>query len=173
MAALLSGQGVCEVAQRYKLPKGTVSKWFRQARKLTTKAEAAGRRAPAAVAAAGPAQAVLDAEPADGGGAALAQQQAPNLGEEVRQCLVDLLAGIRGIARAAALPDYVRRQPAQELAILLGVMSDKAFRILDAADRAQREQEDAQRPPAAAEVSGGPESQAPAGVPPGGPGGAV
>ena len=42
MAALLTGQGVGQVAERYKLPKSTVSRWKAEARELAGRSEDIG-----------------------------------------------------------------------------------------------------------------------------------
>lgn len=52
--------------------------------------------------------------------------------ELVMEVLREQLSAIKNIAREASRPDYVKEQPASEIAVLIGVISDKAFRILSA-----------------------------------------
>jgi transposase-like protein len=50
--------------------------------------------------------------------------------------LTETLVTLREQARLARESDYVTKQPAGELAVLHGVMADKAIRLLEAAHRA-------------------------------------
>lgn len=107
MAALLAGQGVTQVADQYHLPKKTVQDWLRQVRSAdSVKAE-------------------LD-EP----------EKRDRLAELIGGCLETFLTTIRIQAEQARDPEYIKKQPGSELAVLFGVIADKAFRILEAAESA-------------------------------------
>jgi transposase-like protein len=57
------------------------------------------------------------------------------LSELVGNCLREFLTSIQVYATESRDPAYIKRQPASELAVLLGVVADKAFRILEAAEQ--------------------------------------
>lgn len=50
----------------------------------------------------------------------------------VFECLCTTLEALRAIAANAAKDSYIQKQPANELAVLYGVMADKTVRILEA-----------------------------------------
>ena len=54
------------------------------------------------------------------------------LDELVYQCLVRNLTALDKQAEIASDPEYIRKQPAGELATLYGVMADKTLRLLTA-----------------------------------------
>lgn len=100
MAALLTGQGVSQIAEEYELPKQTVSDWM-----SSLSADEIGR--------------VRTKK---------AERITGLLLEYVNQNLETLAAQ----SRIAGSPEYVKAQPASELATLHGVIADKTIRILAA-----------------------------------------
>ena len=100
MAALLTGQGVTEVATAYKLDPSVVSRWKGQLR---------------------PDQ---------------LQEVATKKGEQIEGLLFGYieanLVALRAQANVAADESYLKRFPPQQLAVLHGVMADKAVRLLEA-----------------------------------------
>lgn len=129
MAALLAGQGVAEVATRYKLDKSVVSRWK-------------GQISPAQL-----------------------QQVATKKETRIDELLVDYLgANLRALkaqAEVAADEHYLRKYPPQQLAVLHGVLADKAIRLLEAASG-----EDSEEPsgPLAEEDLGGGDEGPPSGT---------
>ncbi len=69
------------------------------------------------------------------------QQLQPKKGEEIETLLFgylqSTLATLRSQAEIVGEREYVIKQPAGELAVLHGVMADKAVRLLEAAERAR------------------------------------
>lgn len=61
-----------------------------------------------------------------------------DLSERVQDYLDTLLTGLSAQVRHASTQDYIRKQSAADLALLHGVMADKAFRLLAAAATAAR-----------------------------------
>lgn len=110
MAALLSGQGVEEVAKQYNLHEASVRNWKRQipADTLTS----------------------LNAKK---------QEDAENRADELQILLNDYLkANLRALtAQCNVLGDenYIRKYPPQQTAVLHGVMADKAARMVEAVYR--------------------------------------
>jgi transposase-like protein len=106
MAALLTGQGVSEIAAEYKLPESSVRNWKRQ----------------------------LSSEQ-------LAEVSAKK-GERLETLLFDylttVLSTLQKQAEIVGTEAYIRKQPADSLAVLHGVMADKAIRILEAAERGRQ-----------------------------------
>lgn len=98
MAALLSGQGVTEVAKEYSIPTSTVSRWKKEAR------EEAGR--------------------------------SDDLGELLLEYLRENLTTLRAQARSFREPEWLAEQDASSVAVLHGVMTDKAVRLLEALEGA-------------------------------------
>lgn len=104
MAALLDGQSVSSVAKEYKIPKGTVSSWKKDAWETYV-----------------------------GGGVEKKPTQKRNrIGKLIMDGLEAKLLAIKAMADVFAEKDWVRKQPASEIAVLFGVVSDKAFRVLEA-----------------------------------------
>lgn len=103
MAQLLQGQSVSSIATEYDIPKGTVSGWKRKAKEHA----------------------------ADSPLASDATQK-----EEIGQLLVDYLRAnldaLRAQSEVFADRDWLKDQEASELAVLHGVMTDKAVRLLEA-----------------------------------------
>jgi transposase-like protein len=106
MAALLAGQSVSAVAREYSLPKGTVSSWRKAAlREL------------------------------DGGAVENeSTQKGSELGDLVLAYLRENLITLRAQAVHFRDPKWLSRQDASELAVLHGVVTDKAIRLLEAID---------------------------------------
>ena len=103
MAALLSGQGVKEVAREYSIPPSTVSRWKKEARKE------AGR--------------------------------SDDVGELLLDYLRENLATLCAQARAFRQPEWLADQDASSVAVLHGVMTDKAVRLLEAMEAVHHAQE--------------------------------
>lgn len=114
MAALLQGQSVSAVAKEYDLPKGTVSGWKRQAvRKVAAEGVASG-----------------------------ATQKAAEIGDLLTGYLQANLRALQAQAGAFADPVWLSQQKADALAVLHGVMTDKAVRLLEAFGRAEADDGD-------------------------------
>lgn len=113
VAAVLEGQSTSAVAREYRIPKGTVSSWVK-------------RNADS-----GP---ILDA--AAGGVANIATQKKENRRELIGDLIIDNLEAQLSVTKTMAIAiqdeDWIRKQPASEIAVLFGVISDKTFRILEA-----------------------------------------
>jgi len=103
MAALLTGQSVSAVAREYKIPKGTVSNWKRQA-----------------------AESVEGVRPD--------RTQKEEIGALILDFLAASLRSLRAQADVFARPEWLRTQSASDLAVLHGVQTDKAIRLLEALD---------------------------------------
>ena len=103
MSALLTGQSVSSIAREYKIPKGTVSSW----KKKTTSLVAGGR---------------ADSD--------------PKKNDRVGQLLIDYLQAnlesLRIQVDAFSDPAWLKSQTASDAAVLHGVMTDKAVRLLEA-----------------------------------------
>jgi len=112
MAALLEGQSVNAVAKEYDVPKGTVSGWKRQA------------------------------ETTAGGGVAPDATQKEEIGALLVRYLRANLATLEAQARAFGDADWLSQQKAEAVAVLHGVMTDKAVRLLEAFGRAEGEESD-------------------------------
>jgi hypothetical protein len=63
-------------------------------------------------------------------------KKSERLDELIYEYLAANLAALREQVEVASDPAYIKRQSADNLAVLHGVMADKAIRILDAAERA-------------------------------------
>lgn len=107
MAALLTGQSVSSVAKDYEIPKGTVSNWKRAAQ--------------------------LEAATSQGSGP---KKDGPDIGTRLTDYLDKNLAALAAQAEVFAEADWLRTQEASDLAVLHGVMTDKAVRLLEAFGRA-------------------------------------
>ncbi len=111
MAALLEGQSISTVAKDYNVPSGTVKSW-------KNRGEAANKVAT---------------------GAAVATEK-----KEIAGLVIELLEShleaAMDIVRAID-EDYIKKQDASEVAVLLGVINDKAFRMLEALDRGAGDQD--------------------------------
>lgn len=99
MAALISGQGVSQVAREYKIPKGTVSDWKRNA---------------------------IPDDPT----------QKKDIGLLLLGYLETNLETLRAQAEQFRDRSWLSRQNAADLAVLHGVMTDKAIRLLEAMSNA-------------------------------------
>lgn len=104
MAALISGQGVNEVAREYKLDSGLVSRWK---------------------------QGLSTAE---------LQQVAVENSRRIEGLLLGYLeanlAALKAQSTLAGDVNYLKQFPPQQLAVLHGVMADKAVRLIEAASAA-------------------------------------
>lgn len=108
MAALLQGQSVSSVAKEYRLPKGTVSGWKRQAEREASRPEGSE------------------------GVATTATQKSERIGALLMDYLEANLTALRAQVEAFSDPDWLARQNAADAAVLHGVMTDKAVRLLEA-----------------------------------------
>ena len=109
LAALLEGQGVADVARKYKIPESTV----RDIRKKITSEEFAEVRA---------------------------KKQAA-LAELIEGHLYASLKAATELASQASNADWRNKQDADKLGVLYGILTDKAVRILEAAESAPAEDE--------------------------------
>lgn len=100
MAALLAGQSVNEVAERYRIPAGTVKSWRRNSREF---------------------------HPAD-------PQKGAEIGDLLLGYLRENLVTLKAQVEHFRDPKWLSRQGASELAVLHGVVTDKAIRLLEALD---------------------------------------
>jgi transposase-like protein len=104
LAALLTGQGVNEVARQYELDSSVVSRWKKQ----------------------------------------LPAEQLQQVATEKRDEFGDLLAGylrtnlvtLQVQSEFFRNEEWLKKQPASDLAVLHGVVTDKTIRLLEAAERA-------------------------------------
>lgn len=104
MAALLEGQGAHKVAADFKLPEGTVKAWRARMKDVDGSAK------------------VASVEP----------QKREEVGELLVQYLHANLATLKSQLLVFGDPVWLMKQDAGEVAVLHGVMTDKAIRLLDA-----------------------------------------
>jgi hypothetical protein len=104
LAALLAGQGVSEVAKKYKLPKATVSDLKRH----------------------------IDSEEFD----QVRTKKAEQLAGLIEGHLHTSLEAARNIAEQTKNGDWLNKQSAEDLGVFYGILTDKAVRILEAAEAA-------------------------------------
>lgn len=107
IAALLQGQGVTEVAERYKLPKQTVS-------------DLKNEIAPAIL-------------------GQVRTEKRERIGDLIEKHLRTSLESATGIAQKVNNSEWVAKQNASDVAVLFGVLTDKAIRILEAAESEEPE----------------------------------
>jgi transposase-like protein len=62
-----------------------------------------------------------------------------DISEQILELLGTQLDALKTIAANVGRPEYVEKQPASEIAVLYGVISDKAFRIVSAIQTTQSE----------------------------------
>ena len=105
VAALLEGQSVTSVAKEYKIPKGTVSGW--KSRIAEPSLESAGSTESGT-------------------------QKSNKIGDLVTEYLEANLEALREQTRVFSDPKWLRTQDASSLAVLHGVMTDKAVRLIEA-----------------------------------------
>src|SRR5690349_5896984 len=105
LAALLSGSSITEISRRLKIPDTTIARWRDQA--------GIGPKAP------------KDPQ-------WIGDEKKKDLGELVGDYLNDILVSLRAQAVHTRDKDWLDRQNAHDLAILHGVLSDKAVRLLGA-----------------------------------------
>jgi transposase-like protein len=72
---------------------------------------------------------------------AIATKKGDRIESLLFEYLTETLTTLKEQARLARASDYVNKQPAGELAVLHGVMADKAIRLLEAAHRASSSQQ--------------------------------
>lgn len=113
MAALLAGQRVSEVANEFEIPPSTVRSW----------------------------RASLDAGAKEEVRQRFAAKKQMDLAELIGEYLVEILQTLTAQVRFARSTEYLERLPGSELAVLHGVLADKAFRILSAIEQAGEEEE--------------------------------
>lgn len=104
MSALLEGQSVSAVAKQYKIPKGTVSGWKQKA---FARAD------------------IRSSDP-------VATQKREEIGDLLLDYLRTMLGTLKIQAEHFGDRDWLRKQGANELAVLHGVSTDKAIRLLEA-----------------------------------------
>jgi transposase-like protein len=102
MAALLTGQSINAVAREYRIPKGTVSRWNQEK------------------------GAILSGGPKD------TDIKKAQMGELLLDYLGEALRTLRKQVRAVGDENYIKQQPASEIAVLHGVIADKTIRLLEA-----------------------------------------
>ena len=100
LTALLEGQAVTHVADKYDIPRSTVSTWKR--RDLGRISET------------------------------VATQKKEELGDLILKYLRETLKTLTTQAEFARTKEWLAKQPASELAVLHGVQTDKAIRLLEA-----------------------------------------
>jgi len=103
-AALLAGQSVTQVAKAYSIPKGTASAWKKRAFARAGKVDPATQKRAAA----------------------------DKIGELLTKYLESNLRALDAHARVFADETWIREQDAQQIAVLHGIMTDKAVRLLEA-----------------------------------------
>ena len=106
MAALLAGQSISQVAREYHLPEGTVKAWRSRQHIAQTQRDALG--------------VATDATPKK------------EVGDLILEYLRANLEALRAQAKVFSDPNWLKTQEAQSLAVLHGVMTDKAVRLLEA-----------------------------------------
>lgn len=123
VAAVLEGQSMSAVAREYRIPKGTVSSWVKRNVDLAPVSRVA-----------------------DGGGRELRDPKKENRREQIGDLIIDNLEAqlnaTKMMATAIQDEDWIRKQPASEIAVLFGVISDKTFRILEALPDDEEEEEE-------------------------------
>ena len=123
VAAVLEGQSMSAVAREYRIPKGTVSSWVKRNVDL----------------------APISGAP-EGGGRELRDPKKENRRERIGDLIIDNLEAqlnaTKMMATAIQDEDWIRKQPASEIAVLFGVISDKTFRILEALPDDEEEEEE-------------------------------
>jgi transposase-like protein len=112
IAALLTGQGVNEVAREYNLDRSIVSRWKKGI--------------------------------PEGELQQLATHKKENIGELVENHLRASLIACAKVAEQTNNERWLSRQSGDSLAVFYGVLSDKSIRLLEAAQRAQEKQAEAQ-----------------------------
>ena len=123
VAAVLEGQSMSAVAREYRIPKGTVSSWVKRNVDLAPISGAA-----------------------EGGGREPRDPKKENRREQIGDLIIDNLEAqlnaTKMMATAIQDEDWIRKQPASEIAVLFGVISDKTFRILEALPDDEEEEEE-------------------------------
>ena len=110
IAALLSGQGISQVAEAYKVPEGTVKSWRARMKDGSSTV------------------------------AKIATQKRDEIGGLLIEYLHANLSTLRSQQTVFSDPVWLEKQEAGELAVLHGVMTDKAIRLLEALGGSARTQ---------------------------------
>jgi transposase-like protein len=110
LTALLAGQAVSYVSKEYNVPVGTVKSW--KHRNISE-----DQLQPVATS---------------------ATQKKADLGQMVLGLLEEELITLQEMTRAVRDPAWIKSQDASEVAVLYGVMQDKAFRKIEAFDKNAR-----------------------------------
>jgi transposase-like protein len=109
VAAVLEGQSMSAVAREYRIPKGTVSSWVKR-------------------------NAIFESD--NGGGREIRDPKKEGRRELIGDLIIDNLEAqlnaTKTMANAIQDEEWIRKQPASEIAVLFGVIADKTFRILEA-----------------------------------------
>ena len=111
IAALLAGQSISQVAETYHLPEGTVKCWRSRMKKPELQQDALR---------------VATLEP-----------RKKDMGELILEYLQANLEALRAQTVVFSNPVWLKTQDAQSLAVLHGVMTDKAIRLLEAMGRSE------------------------------------
>ncbi len=122
IAELATGDSISAVAKRHQINKGTVSRWNREARMLVPTAPVAANAQPDAT-----------------------QKRRREIGEQLYDYLEASITALTVQLRCFGDADWIKTQPAGELATLHGVIADKTVRLLAAYQRggdAPEERED-------------------------------
>jgi transposase-like protein len=102
MAALLTGQSVSSVAREYNLPKGTVSRWNQRKHEMIVM------------------------------GPSGTDPKKAEMGALLLDYLSEALKTLKKQVVAVGDENYIKQQPASEIAVLHGVIADKSIRLLEA-----------------------------------------
>lgn len=116
LAALLAGQSIGEVSKAYNIPEGTIKSW--RARKGATQ---------------------LQQDALSGATDATTKKE---IGDLLLEYLQANLITLRDQMKVFGDPEWLKKQSASELAVLHGVMTDKAIRLLEAMSKANAQSDD-------------------------------
>lgn len=103
MAALLSGQAVGFVAEKYNIPEGTLKSWATRERNALR-----------------------------GDNSVVTGNQRERIGGLIIDNIEAMLETTREMLDVVKEKEWLRQQPAHEIAVLFGVISDKTYRLLEA-----------------------------------------
>lgn len=104
MAALLTGQSVSSVAREYNLPKGTVSSWKDRSHEVATVATQPDLKN---------------------------QDLKRDIGSLLLEYLIAALGTLKAQVEVFGDREWLKKQPASEVAVLHGVIADKTVRLLE------------------------------------------
>jgi transposase-like protein len=103
MAALLSGQSVNTVADKYKIPRGTLKSWAARERNALR-----------------------------GDNSVVTHDQRERIGHLIINNIEAMLETTEEILDVVTDKEWLKQQSASEVAVLFGVISDKTYRLLEA-----------------------------------------